>query len=101
VALDRESGGSQLVDPRGASLNLEHFLAGFAQKVVVMVWMLALVMGRGPRDFHHFHCTHIHQDTESTVNGGDAQPRRQCAGGGPYVGWGHGATRVFERFLYC
>ena len=63
-----------MVDPRGASLNFEHFLAGFAQKVVVMVWMLALVMGRGPWDFHHFHRTHIHKDTECAVNGGDAQP---------------------------
>ena len=68
--------------------------------MVVMVWMLALVMGRGPWDFHHFHRTHIHKDTECAVNGGDAQPWLQGAGGVPYVGWGHGATRIFERFLY-
>ena len=41
----------------------------------MVVRVLALVMGRSARDFHHFHGPHIDEDTECAVDGGDAQAR--------------------------
>jgi hypothetical protein len=74
MTLHSEPGRGQLVDTGGAGFDFEHFLAGFAQEVVVMMRVLALVMRRGTRDFHHFHEPLIHKDAQGAVNGGNTQP---------------------------
>ena len=75
MAFDRETGGSQLVDARGAGFHLIHFLAVLAEEVMVMLRVLALVMRRGSRNLHDFNRAHIHKDTEGPVYCRDAQSR--------------------------
>jgi hypothetical protein len=74
MAFDHESRCRQFVDAREASLDFIDFLATLAEEVVVVMRVLALVMRRGSRNFHHLDGAHIHEDTEGSVDGGDAQP---------------------------
>jgi hypothetical protein len=99
VPLDRESGGGQLVDAGGAGLDFENLLAIFAEEMVVVVGMLALVVRRRPGNLDDFDRPHVHEESEGAVNGGDALAGGQGTGFCPDFGWSHRTPGIFKGFL--
>lgn len=94
MPLHRVAGWRELIDPRGACLNLVDLLAVVTKEVMVMVRMLALVMRRRTGDLDHLHGTQVDQDAKRAVNSGDSQSGGIIPGRLPNLGWREGAGGI-------
>lgn len=101
MAFDRESSRRQLVNSRGAGLDLVNFLADLAEKVMVVMRVLALVVRRGPGNIDNFHCAHVHENSQGSVNRGNPQSRGKNPGLLPNLRWNHRTGCVLQGFLHC
>lgn len=99
VSFNRVALRCELVDARGAGFDFKHPLAHIAQKVMMVMGMLALVVRGSARNFHHIYITLIHEDAQGAVDSSDSQTRRMGAGDLPDFGGDQRTTCVVERFL--